>query len=785
MAISEQQKLDIMNYSEEVETLESFIEHVRLRPGMYIGPIGNAGFINMIREIIQNCFDEIFKGKAVTKSIWLYYNETTHKVIVIDNGRGIPHNNIVRIFSKERTSSNYHAKNGVFKSGMNGMGSKIVNALSKEFIVESFILGKGKVVEFYDGIPWNEGDEYNEVEISNPDIQQGTRVSFIPSEVMEKESPITTTWQDVFYLIDLLLPLTVIGTEVFFEAEDKKGNIHKEHLKNEDGLLKYIIDMTKKPIIAPIAISNVCPEMKVDLLISYDADVNNNNENILSFGNYCPTISGGTHVDGLRAGVQEFFRNYMNKVFLATSKKKVSVINADIITGLKTVVSAAHIEPVFTGQAKEYLSNIEIKSFVKSSVIKGLEDWSKSNPNDLQKICQYFKDLAEIREKTDKEKVKLTDKFTKSVMGLPRKFKDCTGVKEEGLEFYIVEGDSAGGSAGNARNDRTQAIFPIRGKMKNPYNCSKESYLANEEVAGIITIAGCGYGKSCDPSKSRWDKIIIMSDADADGKHIAKLCLSLFLLYMLPMVEEGKLYKAVPPLYGIPKGRNSMKYFVNNTEYLKYVLSIFNSKYNMTYLDGSKLSTTKAIDLLYKNLDYQYELENFSMNKALNPELVEFVLMNRNKSYTQLQNELKKKYRFVKTSKCGDTIEIKALINNAQETLFLNDSFIKNAEKVIDYIDIQNRNTMHMKINGEVTSMYNVMKLYESVQPNKLQRYKGLGEMDKDQLYESTMDPNKRTLIRYTIDNAKEELELIRHYENNMNELLIGLDNLSRHDVLG
>lgn len=783
MAINEQAKNDILNYADEIETLSSFIEHVRLRPGMYIGPIGNDGFINMIREIIQNCFDEIFKGKAVSKLVLVEYDEKTKRVTISDNGRGIPFNNIVRIFSQERTSSNYHAKDGVFKSGMNGMGSKIVNALSKVFIVESFILGKGKRVEFYDGIPWDKGNSYNEEEIKNPDIQQGTRVTFIPSEVMEKESVITTTWQDIFYLIDLLLPLTVIGTEVHFVATDLKGVVHQEHLKNEDGLLKYIINMSSKPILAPIMISNVSPQMKVDLIISFDSE--DIQEQILSFGNYCPTTSGGTHVDGLKLGIQEYFRNYMNKVFLANNKKKLTVINADISNGLKAVVSAAHIEPVFTGQAKEYLSNIEIKNFVKTSVIKGLEDWSKNNSKDLQKLCQFFKDIAEIRTKTDKEKVKLTDKFAKSVIGLPRKFRDCTGTKEDGLELFIVEGDSAGGAAINARIDKTQAIFPIRGKIISAFSNSKEKVLSNEEAAGIITICGCGYGKACDPSKSRFEKIIFMADADADGKHISKLLLSLFLLYMLPMIEAGKVYKAVPPLYAIPKGKNGMKYFTDKTDYIKHVLSIFNARYNMTFLDGSNISNQKAIDILYKNMEYVYELETFSNNLGINPELVEFVLINRNNTFSNLQKIIKKKYRFFNVEKYNNAIKISGLLDNKMETLYLNNTFVNNAKSITNYMDVVNKNMNYLMINNVPTSMYNVVNLFNKTSPDKLYRYKGLGEMTQEQLFDSTMDPNKRTLIQYTVNNAKEELEQIRYYENNMNELLIGLDNLSRSDILG
>ena len=784
MNISEEAKQEILNYAEEIQTLESFITHVRLRPGMYIGPIGNEGFINMIREIIQNCFDEIYKGKAVSKLVKILYDENLKKVVISDNGRGIPFGNMIRTFSKERTSSNYQAKEGIFKSGMNGMGSKIVNALSKIFIVESFILGQGKKVEFYDGIPWDKGDSDNEETIKDPDIYQGTRVTFIPSEVMEKETLITTTWQDIFYLVNLLLPLTVIGTEVDFEAIDSRGKVHKERLINEDGLMKYIIDMSStKPVIAPIILSNVDLTMKMDVILSYDSE--DFEENILSFGNFCPTRSG-THVDGLKLGVQEYFRNYMNKVYLASTKKKLTVINQDIMTGLKSVISAAHIEPVFTGQAKEHLSNLEIKSFVKDSIIKGLEEWSKNNPKDLQKLCQYFKDIAEIREKSDKEKVKLTDKFAKSALtGLPSKFKDCTGVKDDGLECFIVEGDSAGGTAGNARNDKTQAVFPIRGKLPNACRKSKADLLANEEVAGIITIAGCGYGKNCDPSKSRWDKIIIMADADPDGNHIAKLLLVLFLMYMRPMVECGKIYKAVPPLYGIPQKGNKTKYFNVKTDYIRYILELFSKKYSITYLDGSPISINKCIEIMYNNLQYEYELETFSKNLALNPNLVEFVLINRNNDFNTLQKLTTSAYRFGNVTKEHGSIKISGLIDNQIETLYFNNRFIENAKNIIYYIDKVNKDINYLKINGVPTSMYNVMKLYHSMDPEHIQRYKGLGEMDKDQLYESTMNPETRTLIQYTVNDIKREVEEIKRIESNMSELLVGLDNLSRFDVLG
>ena len=782
--ISQELQESILNYSNEIETIEDFVAGVRNTPGWYIGPIGNLGFINMIREILQNSFDEIMKGKTLENTIVVSYDPIKKEVCIIDSGRGIPHENIVRIFTEERTSSNYTKKSGEFSSGAHGVGSKVVNALSKYYTVDSCILGVCKRVEFIDGKPWDKGDKFNELLIKDAPIYQGTIVTFAPAEDVLGE--ITCTWEDVYNLIALLLPTTMIGTTVEFHSFTPDGKEVNDTLVNEDGLMKFIIESTSSPLMAPIIINNVVDDMKVDILLTYDlSDIGS--EYIVAFGNYCP-IKGGTHVDGFKEGLANFFRNYMNKVYLAGKKTKVTIINTDIYTGLRAVVSASHLHPIFTGQSKEILSNAELKDYVKNVIMNGLDEWAKSNPKDLQKVCGYLKDIATARLAADKEKVKITNKYAgSSLTGLPKKYVAPTGTKEDGLELFIVEGDSAKGPLTNNRINKRQGVMPIRGKIPNAFDKSKQEFLANAEVAGIIAIldngVGKNYGNNMDVSKCPFEKIIFAADADPDGKHINSLLLRFFLLYLRPLIEDGRVYKAVPPLYSIPLGKKKFQYFTDKMDYINYILKQFSKSYEISSLDGNKMNAGQVADIIFRNMDYDYELESLAANHALNPFLLEKALIEyKNKD---MFNILKKDYRFLNKINIQGIDIMQGLVDNKINTIFMNDKLLHESKIVLRYIENINLTNQYIKLNGQLSTIYGLMKEFRKFEPSSLNRYKGLGEMDGYQLFDSTIDPTKRTLVRYTIENAVKEIEQIRHFENNKNELLIGLDNLSRMEVIG
>lgn len=779
--LTQEQIENIQNYADEIQTLKDFVESVRKLPGMYIGPIGNKGFINMVREIFQNAYDELNKDSSPCDSVIISFDERTFTVIIEDNGRGIPFGHIIRIFQNQHTSSNYDKKNGEYSSGRHGVGGKVVNALSVFFKIESYnsILGEGRVVEFKDGYPWDKG----EVKIPNPDNKQGTVITFTPD--MSVLGQLTVTWQEVFELIDLLMPLSKKGSTAFFNAIDIHGKKHSEVIHNNDGMLSYIVKMTSHPLVMPISLFKDTGTMKMDVMFTYDAtdmDV----ESIIAFSNSCPTTAG-THIEGFKDGIAQFFTNYMNKVYLVNSSgkknKSVSITSADTRVGLKAALNMAHLEPNFTGQAKEILSNEDMRPFVKNGVIDALDEWSKNNPKDFAKVCRYLKDVADLRLKQDKEKINLNKKYnSNSLTGLPSKYVAPNGKKD--LELWIVEGDSAAGTIKNNRDNDTQGYFPIRGKMPNAFATSPKEFLSNAEVAGIINIIGGGYGKSFDISKVKWKKIIFGADADADGAHICALLLRFFILYMPQLIVDGRVYKAVPPLYGLEVSNKKTLYFTERIDYIKYVQKLFAKNNDVCYADGSPINNTDLTKILYINADYIYELLRISNRYAIDPELLESILLLHlsGADFKKLKTALEKKYRFIKVSKINDIINIQGSLNSKIQTIFYNQRVL---DDCVHIINILNKNKqVSFKINGKQSTLYELMSKFDESSPKNIRRFKGLGEMDGESLQESTLDKDNRILIQYTLDDVNFAVNEIRYYEDNKEKLLEGIE-VSRFDVIG
>lgn len=770
---------NIKNYSSEIRTLKDFVEAVRQNPGYHLGSIGNSGFLNMIREVLQNSLDEVDKDSSPCTDVWVDINEKNYAVTIIDNGRGIPHGHILRIFTNPNTSSNYDKKPGEYSSGLHGVGAKVTNAMSKKFIIESYILGKAKRVEMTEGYPWDKG----EVDIPNKDNRQGTLIQFIPST--KALGPLNISWKEVYALVKRIIPLSKIGAVVHFSATDTAGKKFAEDIVNQDGVLTYIISTIHTPLTKPITVFKDTGMMKCDIAFTWDTQPTES-ENITAFANKCPTTLG-THIDGFVDGVSSFFVNYMNKIYMANVKKnKITIVKADVLASINAVVTVAHLHPIFDGQSKDKLSNEEIKPFVKNTVVEQLEAWSKTNPKDLDKIAKYIKSIAEIRLSTDKQKVKLSNNYAKSSLTkLPSKFVAPTGnPKIDKLEFFITEGDSAAGTMKNNRINKMQGYFPIRGKIPNAFKMSKDKFLANAEVSGIIQIIGVGYGKDIDLSKMKWNKIIIGTDADVDGDHIAALLLRFFILYLSPVIEAGYLYRAVPPLYGVQLAKGKYAYLKDRYEYIQYIQKIFTKSHVITTVDNKPISSKELSKILYTNIDYQYELDIVANSHAINPVLLDAVvtLIYQKASTATMSKQLKKLFKYLENiSKVGDTLVIEGLVFSEYNTVFVNDTFIDECKNIFDIM--KQNSALAYKVDGKVCSLYELMATFYQSTPKTLQRYKGLGEMDGKRLFDSTIDPNNRTLIQYTLEDAKAEVERIRYFENNTKELLT-TEKVSRFDVM-
>ena len=780
--LSQEMIENIKNYGSEIQTLETFVQQVRQNPGYHLGAIGNRGLINMIREVAQNSLDELDKASSPCTEVTIGFNESCQGVTVIDNGRGIPFNNIVRIFATSSTSSNYTKKKGEYSSGLHGVGAKVTNAMSSTFIVESFIMGHGRRVEFVEGYPWKEGVK-GEVEIKQPQFYQGTYVYFEPSK--EALGDTSVTWKDVYNLIRLILPLSKIGAIVNFFAVDSNGQEYKERMVNDNGIMTFLSQQVTAPLINPIEIHKDTGFMKMDLAFTWDTS-ESAATHIAAFSNKCPTTLG-THIDGFDKGITQYFVNYMNKIYLAgPSKKKITAIPADIRSGLQAVVAVAHLKPIFDGQSKDKLANEDMNPFVASGVMDALEQWQKSNPKDMAKLCKYFKDIAELRLSVDNKRIKITDQYSKSKLtNLPSKYVAPTGNPNKvPTELFIVEGDSAAGHIKNHRVNEIQGYFPIRGKIPNAFNTSKTKFLSNAEIAGIIAIIGGGYGKTFDITKVKWDKIVICTDADADGAHIAALLERFFIMYMPGLIEAGKLYKAIPPLYSIGTGKK-IQYIHDKTHYIKYLQNDFLKSHTVTDYKGNAL-TNKQLDALFlKNADYVYEMNKLE-NLAVNPVLLEIVLTSYlNKDpFSKLAKSIKKEAKFIeKVEQTKDgVIIIEGLYQSKYQSIYVTDKLMTECKRLLD---ILSNNTAYVyTLNGKLVTLYELMKEFDASQPPHLQRYKGLGEMDPDELFDSTLNPNNRILVQYTIANLKEELEAIRYYENNnLSELMTGIK-VTRADLL-
>lgn len=770
--LTESMEENIKNYSKKIVTINEFYKHVRMCPSMYIGYIGTKGFINMIREILQNSIDQIERNDSPCDTVTVTFNESDLMVSVQDNGLGIPFNDIIRVFTSQNTSSNYNKKLYEYTSGRHGVGAKVTNALSSRFIVESYILGDARQCEFIDSVVNGEVKK-----IPNPDNLQGTKITFWPS--LEVMGHIDAKVEDVLSLITLVLPLSKIGAKINFIGKKSDGTLITEHLVNQDGLIAHLINHTTSPLIAPIRCFDDNGTTKAEICVTYDSS-SLGSEKIISFANFCPTIAG-THVDGFKTAWCNWFRKYMNNIYLA--KSKTIVQNIDILTGLIACISSAHLMPNFVGQHKDEIDNADLGVFISDLITKTLDNWAKTNSQDLQKLCKYFQKIAEIRMKSEGEKIKLSNNYTTSKMtGKPKKYEPPSGKKN--LELVIVEGDSAKGPAVRGRDSDKQGIFPIRGKLPNAFSTPKAKLLQNEEIISLIHICGNGdlrnYGRNFDIDKCPFEKVICMADADADGYHIDSLLLRFFMLYMLPLIEHGRLYRAVPPLYSIKTNKNNTTYFTDKKEFILWRQGAFIKKYQICDEKGKKFTSNELSNILITNVDYAIDMKILSDTYSVHPYLLELVLSNLDKPVSQLSKIVKSKYRFVDVEKKNGILICKGEIDYQHYTMFITDEFMNAASKVLNYIKLARP---YYLVNGQPVTLYGLMSLFDNELPSSLTRYKGLGEQDDHQLAVSALRPDgDRTLIRYTIEDAKREIESIRYYESNKYDLIKNA-NVTRFDI--
>ncbi len=761
------------NYTaSQIKVLEG-LEAVRKRPGMYIGDTGVRGLHHLVYEIVDNSVDEALAGHATKIQVYIHADNS---ISVEDDGRGIPtdmHESgisaVELVLTKLHAGGKFNEEGGAYKisGGLHGVGASVVNALSESLKVE--VKQKGKIFTQ----SFKRGDAQTKLlEIGTTD-KRGTKVTFKPDHEM---------FSILEYSADTLAArfreLAFLNKGLRIQLTDERvENPLMQEFFAEGGIIQFVefLNSSRQKLHEVISMTNEVNGVVVDVALQWnDSYV----ETVSSYVNNIHTVEGGTHVSGFRTSLTRVVNKFLAETGLNKNFKE-SLQGEDIREGLAAIISVKVPEPQFEGQTKGKLGNGEVEGYVSQVVTEYLTRLFEQNPSIVKKVIQKSIDSAVARIAARKARELTRRKTALDTGGLPGKMADCQERDPALCELYLVEGDSAGGSAKQGRSRKNQAILPLKGKILNVEKARFDRMLSSDEIRVLISAIGAGIGKDdFNPDKVRYHKIIIMTDADVDGSHIRTLLLTFFYRQMHSIIERGYLYIAQPPLFRAKKGSKE-QYLKNEQELFEFLLKagIDSAK---VMINGKEIVGDELMNILRSNSKYIKAIERHS--RRSNPEVLKMLVSKGiksdvirdekklNETKEMLASELGKMGYTLESTITPEadgtfTLKIRTRLDGTSKVTQIGVGLLQSIEYEEMLTNYSASEGIHEgKINLKLgdkqaeifTDMSQVLEAVQEFTKNgmNIQRYKGLGEMNPEQLWETTMDPEKRTLLKVTIEDA-------------------------------
>lgn len=751
------------------------LDAVRKRPGMYIGNTDDgSGLHHMVFEVVDNAIDEALSGYCKKINVVMY---TDGSISVQDDGRGIPTDIhpeegipaaeviLTMLHSGGKFDNNTYKISG----GLHGVGISVVNALSKKLKLTIYRQGNIYQQTYKNGTP------INTLKITGKTNITGTKIHFWPSDKIFNH--IIHFQYEI--LSSRLQELSFLNSNIEIQILDLKTNL-KNIFHYTGGIKAFIkfLNTNKKSIHSqPVYFHTIKNEIELDVSMQWN---NSFKEKIYCFTNNIPQKDGGTHLSSFRTAITRTINNYINKEGY-NKKGKIQTTGDDTREGLTAIISLKMSNPRFSSQTKEKLVSSEVKAIIESVIMTNLSDFLLENPKDAKNIINKIIHASKMREAAKKVREISKKKGLLDLSGLPGKLSDCQEKNPALSEIYLVEGDSAGGSAKQGRNRKNQAILPLKGKILNVEKATFEKMLTSQEISAIITALGCGVGKvEYNPEKLRYHNIIIMTDADIDGSHIRTLLLTFFYRYMPEIIQKGHIYIAQPPLYRIKQGKKET-YIKNENEMHKKQIQI--ALKNLIYLkhNSNKHNTNtekfKKIILEYQDIKFllkknqynfsnviiealihQPKIDNFNNRKKVLQWITNIVIyLNNQTKYITYSSKIQENnlepriYEYNRLNAKHNTYHITNKFLLSIEYGKMNDIHNQWCELIHKDDLIQRGNQITSIINLRSTIKWLIKTIQKEIH---IQRYKGLGEMNPTQLWETTMNPQTRNMLQVTIHDA-------------------------------